>query len=147
MGAFALLASAFLASAALSGCSMAVPAASTSAMWGKAHDDVTGSIRKKDDVRLSGEIDGEDWRRASAALNTALDPQGSGASVNWDNPQSGARGSFTPAGFAYPLEGKVCRAFVAEVGTKGGHEKLRGTACRDKAVEWTLTEVSSRTKS
>ncbi len=109
-------------------------------MWKGDGSDVTGSIPKAPPV-LSRALDVEDTRRAVAALSTALDPQGSGASVNWDNPQTAARGSFTPVGAAYPLDGKICRAFVAGLAVKELSKKLQGAACREKTVEWTLTEV------
>lgn len=108
--------------------------------WTASSDDMTGSIPAKTPT-LSNTLDREDWRRASAALGVALDPQGGGASVNWDNPSTSAKGSFTPVGQPYPADGKVCRAFLAEVGTKDSHEQLQGTACRDKAAEWRLIEI------
>ena len=98
--------------------------------------DVTGSIPR---VHL---LDAEDWRRAQAALATALDPQGNGSAVNWDNPDSGAKGSFVPVGKAYPLDGQVCRAFLAEIERKGQDRSLRGTACADRSGEWAVTEVN-----
>lgn len=107
---------------------------------------MTGSVPAKV-APLSPALDQEDWRRANAALGTALDPQGDGASVNWDNPQTGAKGSFTPVGQAYPTEGKICRAFLAEVGTKDSHEYLQGAACREKTAEWSLTDVKPWKKS
>jgi len=114
-------------------------------MWGGAPEDVTGSISKPA-PRLSKRLDAEDQRRAMAALATALDPQGSGAAVRWDNPQSGARGAFTPAGQPYPLDAKICRAFAAEIESEEGVEKVRGAACREKSAEWTLTEVKPAPK-
>lgn len=127
---------------ALGGCSFAVPMADSksSAMWQGDPQDVTGAIPKVPPV-LSKAFDAEDTRRASAAMSTALDPQGSGASVNWDNPQSGTKGAFTPVGAAYPLDGKICRAFIADVNAKSSAEKLQGVACREKTAEWMLTEV------
>jgi surface antigen len=109
-------------------------------MWQSAPEDVTGSIAKPP-LKLSRHLDIEDIRRATAAMSTALDPQGSGASVNWDNPQSGAKGSFTPVGQAYPLDGKICRAFLADVSASEAIERLQGAACREKTAEWALTEV------
>ncbi|MGA8171236.1 MAG: RT0821/Lpp0805 family surface protein [Methylocystis sp.] len=102
--------------------------------------DVTGSIRKPSPELARG-LDVEDKRRAGAALATALDPQSEGAGVDWDNPRTGAKGIFTPVGHAYPIDGKICRAFLAEVATKDAQEHLQGTACREKTVEWTLLEV------
>ena len=80
-------------------------------------------------------------RSEPVLLGTALDPQGEGGGVNWDNPQTGAKGKFTPVGLAYPTDGKICRAFLAEVATREQSERLQGTACRERTVEWTLTEV------
>lgn len=130
------------AACALSGCSIAIPMASSadSALWGGAPEDVTGSIRKPA-PRLSGRLDSEDERRALVAMGAALDPQGNGASVKWNNPKSGAKGSFAPAGSAYPLEGKICRAFVADIEAGENAERLKGAACRGKSAEWTLTEA------
>jgi surface antigen len=115
-------------------------ASSSSDMWKGAPEDVTGSIAKPA-PRLSRHLDAEDLRRATAAMGTALDPQGSGASVNWDNPQTGAKGSFTPVGQAYPLDGKICRAFLADLSANDAVEKLQGAACREKSAEWALTEI------
>ena len=133
-------ASAIFAAFALSGCSVAIPMSSSSALWKGAPEDSTGSIRKPAPM-LSRALDAEDTRRAVAAMSTALDPQGSGTSVNWDNPQTGAKGSFTPVGQAYPLEGKICRAFLADLAVSETQEKLQGAACREKSAEWALMEV------
>ncbi|HEY8124493.1 MAG TPA: RT0821/Lpp0805 family surface protein [Methylocystis sp.] len=107
--------------------------------------DVTGAIPKPP-PKLSRALDSEDDRRAIAALSTALDPQGSGASVNWDNPQSGAKGSFTPVGQPYPLEGRICRAFHGDLVVNETEESLQGAACREKTAEWGLTEVKRSRK-
>jgi surface antigen len=144
------LCAALLAASAAGGCSIAVPMGSPSALWRGSTErapgeDVTGSIAKPPE-KLSQALDAEDWRRASAAMNTALDPQGSGAGVNWDNPQTGARGSITPVGSAFPLDGKICRTFRADLAAKEAHESLEGAACREKTAEWSLTRVRPRKK-
>lgn len=105
-------------------------------------EEATGSIpAARPPIQLSRALDQEDWRRASAAMGTALDPQGDGSAVNWDNPQTNAKGSFAAVGQAYPADGRICRAFIAEIGTRDSHENLQGTACREKAAEWSLAEV------
>jgi surface antigen len=132
------------AACALSGCSIAVPMGpSNSRMWKADAEDVTGSIAKPAQ-KMSRHLDAEDMRRATAAMNTALDPQGSGAAVQWDNPQSGAHGSFTPQGPAYPVDAKICRAFVTEFTSGETVEKLDGVACREKSADWALTELKTR---
>ncbi len=90
---------------------------------------------------LAGLLDAEDWRRAKAALSTALDPQGNGSLVGWDNPDSGNKGSFIPVGKPYPLEAGICRVFLAKVDSKGDEQSLQGTACTDKRGEWTIAEA------
>jgi surface antigen len=124
-----------LTALALSGCSVSVPLSP----FGKNGDDITGSIGQSNP--LSRALDSEDWRRAKAALSTALDPQGNGETVNWDNPQSGAKGSFVAVAAAYPADDGICRAFISNVSAKQAAESLQGTACRDKLGEWSLSNV------
>jgi surface antigen len=128
-----------LTSAHLAACSIAMPSSPRGDDLAAATD-VTGSIRKPAPEFARG-LEPEDTRRARAALATALDPQGSGERVDWDNPQTGARGVFTPVGQAYPSDGRVCRAFLAEIVTSHNEERLQGTACRDKSAEWTPLDV------
>ncbi len=90
---------------------------------------------------LAGLLDAEDWRRAKAALSTALDPQGNGSLVGWDNPDSGNKGSFIPVGKPFPMEAGICRVFLAEVDCKGDEHPMQGTACSDKRGEWTIAEA------
>ncbi len=106
-------------------------------------DDATGAIPSSP---LERQLDAEDWRRAKAALSTALDPQGNGALVVWDNPQSGDKGSFTPAGKPYPSDDKVCRAFSSQINRKGDEQFMQGTACSDKGGEWTIRDVNPSPK-
>ncbi|NBS34847.1 MAG: hypothetical protein EBS82_03240 [Methylocystaceae bacterium] len=124
---------------------MAVPVSTKPSVWGGSPDDITGSIARnragKPAIKLSKSLDSEDLRRATAALSTALDPQGSGASVKWENPNSGAKGSFTPSGQAFPVEGKICRAFTGEIYSGQDEEKLEGSACREKSDDWALSDV------
>jgi surface antigen len=121
-------------------CSVVLPSGPRGEDFRADASDLTGSIRKPTPELAQG-LSAEDQRRAKAALATALDPQGEGGGVSWDNPQTGAKGAFTPVGQAYPTEGKVCRAFLAEVTTRLIEERLQGTACREKTAEWALTEV------
>lgn len=127
---------------ALGACSIAGPAATDF--------EATGSIvaappapRKP---ALPAALDEEDRRRALGAMAIALDPQGNGTTVNWDNPVSKAHGSVTPAGFAYPENDLICRAFSARFDTAAGSQSARGAACRDKSAQWTLAELHSEKK-
>jgi surface antigen len=107
-------------------------------------DDETSTISNE---KLSDLLAGDDWDRAKAALAAALDPQGNGAAVHWSNPTSGAKGSFVADGKPYPSEAGICRAFVADIDRKSVDNALHGTACADKAGEWTVTSVKPAKKS
>ena len=129
---------AWLGALTLGGCSVSMPMSP----FGKGMDDVTGSIGGMSKSNpLSRALDSEDWRRAKAALSTALDPQGNGETVSWDNPQTGAKGSFVAVASAYPSDDGICRAFISNVSAKEASESLQGTACRDKLGEWSLSNV------
>ena len=120
----------------LGGCSAAIPLPSF--IGGR--NDVTGSIRQVSP--LSAEMDVEDWRRAKGALGLALDPQGNGEPVAWDNPKSGARGAFTPVGPAKPVDERICRSFIASIGGSLPQRSLQGSACRGKDADWSVGEVA-----
>jgi len=142
----AFLTAPLVAAGALGACSIAMPSTPQKEGWRAQADEVTSSIRKPI-VDLPRGLDAEDKRRALAALATALDPQGEGGAVAWENPQTSAKGAFTPVGHAYPSDGKICRAFLAEVGAKEPAERLQGTACREKSNDWTLTVIGPWHKS
>jgi surface antigen len=128
-----------LMAASVGGCAVSVPIASLSNVNSATDDDATGSIP---DSALKRRLDPEDWRRASAALSTALDPQGNGSPVSWDNPGSGARGSFVATGKAYPSDAKICRRFRTEVESKAP-KVMQGVACAGKDGEWAIAEIAS----
>ena len=87
---------------------------------------------------LASELGPEDMRRAERAMALALDPQGNGAAVNWDNPQSGMKGSFIPVGEPFVSSDEICRAFIANVQTQARPAKLQGTACRPSGGDWAV---------
>jgi surface antigen len=125
-----------LAAFCLAACSVSMPIGS---FVPSGHlEDETGSISNE---QFSNFLVGEDWQRARVALAAALDPQGAGATVRWDNPLSGVKGSFVADGKPYPSDAGVCRAFVADIDRKTADDALHGTACADKGGEWTVTIV------
>lgn len=100
----------------------------------------TGAIAAKAAVALSPDLDEEDWRRAKAALAVALDPQGPGTQVSWDNPSTSRKGTFTPTGAPFVKNDEICRAFSASL-SGPSPSALQGTACRPSGGEWALKEV------
>ncbi len=91
----------------------------------------------ENDPKLA-DLDEEDQRRAKSALALALDPQGPGTLVAWDNPDSKRKGSFSPDGAPFVENNDVCRAFIADISS---HESLKnyfGKACRPSGEEWQI---------
>ena len=121
---------------ATGGCSMSFP------MSGFVDRAPTGSVSGPPIV-LSGSLDKEDLRRANAALAVALDPQGNGEHVAWDNPQSGARGSFAASSPPFPKQDRICRAFRARVTVSARDDhRLDGSACRNADGDWVLADIA-----
>ncbi|MBF9195405.1 RT0821/Lpp0805 family surface protein [Microvirga terrestris] len=100
----------------------------------------TGAIASKTDISLSSDLDDEDWRRAKAALAVALDPQGPGTQVSWDNPATTRKGTFTPVGAPFVKNDEICRSFSAHL-SGPSTSVLQGMACRPSGGEWVLKEV------
>ena len=96
---------------------------------------------------LSPHLDAEDWRRAQAAFSLAVDPQGSGQVVNWENPATKRKGSFIPAGNLVLAENTVCRPFratlVEQLNGKPVETHHLGRACRTGPGEWAMREVTT----
>jgi surface antigen len=104
--------------------------------------ETTGSITSSFKSPLSPDLGPEDWRRAKAALGVALDPQGNGSSVSWDNPETGLKGTFVPVGNPFVQSDMVCRSFLATItrAVETG-SSLQGTACRRSHDEWDINGV------
>ena len=103
---------------------------------------VTGSIERRP-ASFGDDLAEEDWRRARAALSVALDPQGNGRPVKWDNPETGLKGSINPTGLPYVADDLICRNFLASVIGPARSRFVRGTGCKPSGGEWTLKRVRS----
>lgn len=123
------------ASGALGGCSITDPITSFAG-----DDEIsTGSLRQAK-APLSDKLTGEDWRRAKAALAVALDPQGNGSPVRWDNPETKASGSFAATGAFTVRSNLVCRPFQALLNVGGVTTNPQGIACRQGPGEWAIED-------
>ena len=100
----------------------------------------TGSIEARPKT-FGSDLNGEDWRRAQGALVLALDPQGNGRPVKWDNPDSGMHGSVNPTGLPFVADDQICRNFLASVIGMEKSRFVRGTGCKPSGGEWTLKRV------
>ena len=102
----------------------------------------TGSLAPAK-TSLADRLEPEDWRRAKAALGVALDPQGNGSPVRWDNPETRASGSFAASGPFTVKSNLVCRPFQAIVTQKGASQTLTGLACRHGPSEWVIESAAA----
>ena len=122
-----------------SGCALSFPLAGFTT-----DQTATGSIGRSDALLFKA-LDQEDWRRAKAAMAVALDPQGNGASVAWDNPTSGAHGRFVAIANPVARADAVCRDFKASmVPAASSDREVVGSACRDPGGDWTVRQASER---
>ena len=107
-------------------------------------EDVTGSIRAPAPGLSASPLpllSPEDWSQASKALASALEPQGAGAAVVWENSVSGARGTITPVGLVYGADGQTCRAFLAEMEGRALAQRLQGRGCRTGDGPWVVSDL------
>jgi len=109
-------------------------------MFGKTDDKVeTTGVARTDAAKQQGvgpDMAEADLAVARAAASEVLARGGKDASLPWENPQTGARGTVTPIASAYNQDGFVCRDFLASY-VKGGSEAwIRGEACRMHKGRW-----------
>lgn len=124
----------------LAGCAVSMPMASL--MPDRHDDDQTASIVKP---KLAEWVGHDDWKSAAPAFTQALGEKGS-AAASWDNPKTGAKGSFMAVGDSFPGVIGPCRAFHASLAHPQADKALDGTACADKTGEWQVTEMKPEKK-
>ncbi|MCE4225816.1 hypothetical protein HCU64_18860 [Methylobacterium sp. C25] len=105
----------------------------------------TGSITKAP-TTFGKDLGDEDWRRAHAALAVALDPQGNGKPVKWENPETTMRGSVNPTGLPYVANDEICRDFLASVVAPTTSRFVRGTGCKPSGGAWELKRLKASAK-
>jgi surface antigen len=99
--------------------------------------EVTGSIAPPPGAKPMGDLPPDsDLVFTRAAVNEVLNRAGSGASVPWENPHSGARGTVTPIAAAYNQDGQTCRDFLASYVLGSSQSWLQGEACKHQQGAW-----------
>src|SRR5216683_1935100 len=63
------------------------------------------------------------------------------ASVPWENPHTGARGTITPLATATSQDGVTCRDFLASYVKNGSESWLHGEACRAGRGKWEVRNL------
>jgi 17 kDa outer membrane surface antigen len=78
---------------------------------------------------------------ARAAASEVLAKGGEDASMPWENPTTGARGTITPLATAYSQDGFTCRDFLASYVRNGSESWLQGEACRASRGKWEVRRL------
>jgi surface antigen len=82
-----------------------------------------------------------------AAANELLSRNDPNASLPWENPQTGARGTVTPIADAYTQAGVTCRDFLASYVQGASEDWLQGEACRAQQGRWEVRSLKPWTRS
>jgi surface antigen len=83
----------------------------------------------------------QDLAYARAAASEVLTRGGKDASLPWENPQTGARGTVTPIAAAYTQDGFTCRDFRASYVRGGAEAWMQGEACRQHRGKWEVRSL------
>ena len=77
-----------------------------------------------------------DLAYARAAASAVLSRGEKDASLPWENPRTGARGTVTPIASAYTQDGQTCRDFLASYVSGSSQAWLQGEACKQQQGDW-----------
>jgi surface antigen len=83
-------------------------------------------------------------RAAASELLARNEPN---ASLPWENPQTGARGTVTPISAAYVQAGLTCRDFLVSYVQGETEDWLQGEACRASRGRWEVRSLKPWTRS
>ena len=128
-------------SLAVGGCSLS--GQFDSYFGGSDKTDATGSITPPPGAKAADELppDG-DLAYARAAASEVLKRNEKNASVPWENPRSGARGTVTPIASAFSGEGgQTCRNFLASYVNGSVEAWLQGQACKHAKGAWEVRSL------
>ena len=82
-----------------------------------------------------------DLAAAREAVSEALAKGGRDASVPWEDPSTGARGTVTPLSNSHTQHGTTCRDFLASYVRNGSESWLQGEACRGLQGRWEVRHM------
>jgi surface antigen len=78
---------------------------------------------------------------ARAAASEVMSKGGKDASVSWENPQTGGRGTVTPIATARNEDGVTCHEFLASFEREGNSSWMQGDACRANKGKWEVRSL------
>ena len=107
--------------------------------------EVTGSIPQAARPAADLPPDG-DLAYARVAASEVLKRNEQNASLPWENPKTGARGTVTPIASAYTQDGQTCRNFLASYVNGKSEAWFEGAACRE-AKGWEVRSLKPAKRS
>jgi len=104
--------------------------------------DTTGSITPPPGAKADAALPPDaDLAFARAAASEVLRRGEKDASLAWENPRSGARGTVTPIAAAYTQDGRTCRNFLASYVSSNAQSWLQGEACKQQRGAWEVRSL------
>jgi hypothetical protein len=104
--------------------------------------DTTGSITPPPGAKADAALPPDaDLAFARAAASEMLRRGEKDASLTWENPRSGARGTVTPIAAAYTQDGHTCRNFLASYVSGSAQSWLQGEACKQQRGAWEVRSL------
>jgi surface antigen len=82
-----------------------------------------------------------DLAYAREVASQVVSREGKDASLPWENPQTGARGTVTALTSAYTQAGVTCRDFLASYVQAGSEAWMQGEACRQSQGKWEVRSL------
>jgi surface antigen len=101
----------------------------------------TGSLRLAVPKATAEPLAEGDLAFARAAVSEVLTKGGKDASMPWENPSTGARGTITPLASVYSQDGTTCRDFLASYVRNGSESWVQGEACRAGRGKWEVRKM------
>ena len=129
-------------SLAFSACGCSVSYQLDSFFGGSDKAETTGSITPSAGIKQTvDQIPDGDLAYARAAASEVLKRDEKNASLPWENPKSGARGTVTPIASAYSQDGQTCRNFLASYVNGHAEAWLQGEACKEVKGAWEVRSL------
>jgi hypothetical protein len=125
---------------AVVGCSAKLPAMAGKDDEKPAH---TGAILSPPSPEGTGLPPASDLAYAKVAAVEVVGLDSHDASLPWENPASGARGTVTPLTSSYRVDGELCRDFLASYVSDGSESWFQGEACREAKGKWEVRRMKA----
>jgi len=110
--------------------------------FGTNKSEITGSITPPPGTQTAGKLPPDaDLAYARAAASEVLRRDEKYASLPWENPTTGARGTVTPIASAYTQDGRTCRDFLASYVSGSAQAWLQGEACQQHQGAWEVQSI------